>query len=123
MPKRDIPDGWANNGRCPACGAAGLKVTHMLDMADYLSCAKCEISFEVENGGRYVRVKYLPDALEFDCEHTGSRILKSAEKCKDVPDSHSMRQKAGECSDGLLSALSLSKGFRCSYHILNFTNV
>jgi len=65
MPKRDIPDGWVKNGRCPACGAAGLKVTHLPDMADYLTCAKCEISFEVENGGRYVRMKYIPDALEF----------------------------------------------------------
>ncbi len=65
MPKRDIPDGWAKNGRCPACGAAGLKVTHLPDMPDYMSCPKCEISFEVENGGRYVRLKYIPDALEF----------------------------------------------------------
>lgn len=65
MPKRDIPDGWAKSGRCPACGAASLKVTHLPDMADYMSCAKCEISFEVENGGRYVRLKYIPDALEF----------------------------------------------------------
>lgn len=65
MPKRDIPDGWAKNGRCPACGAASLKVTHLPDMPDYMTCAKCEISFEVENGGRYVRLKYIPDALEF----------------------------------------------------------
>jgi len=64
-PKRDIPDGWATNGRCPACGAAGLRVTHLTDMADYMACPKCEISFEVENGGRYVRLKYIPDALEF----------------------------------------------------------
>jgi len=64
-PKRDIPDGWAKNGRCPACGAAGLNVTHLPDMADYMSCTKCEISFEVETGGRYVRLKYVPDALEF----------------------------------------------------------
>jgi hypothetical protein len=64
-PKWDIPDGWAKNGRCPACGAANLKVTHLPDLADYLSCVKCEIAFEVENGGRYIRLKYIPDALEF----------------------------------------------------------
>jgi rubredoxin len=64
-PKRDIPDSWAANGRCPACGAAKLKVTHLPDMPDYMSCPKCEISFEVEDGGRYVRLKYIPDALEF----------------------------------------------------------
>jgi len=65
MPKRDIPESWVKNGRCPACGAANLKVTHLPDMADYMSCTKCEIAFEVENGGRYVRLKYVPDALEF----------------------------------------------------------
>jgi hypothetical protein len=64
-PKWDIPDSWAKNGRCPACGATNLKVTHLPDLADYLSCTKCEISFEVENGGRYIRSKYIPDALEF----------------------------------------------------------
>jgi transcription elongation factor Elf1 len=64
-PKWEIPDSWAKNGRCPACGATNLKVTHLPDLADYLSCAKCEIAFEVENGGRYIRLKYVPDALEF----------------------------------------------------------
>jgi hypothetical protein len=64
-PKWDIPDVWAKNGRCPACGATGLKVTHLPDLADYLSCVKCEITFEVENGGRFIRLKYIPDALEF----------------------------------------------------------
>jgi hypothetical protein len=64
-PKWEIPDSWAKNGRCPACGAMNLKVTHLPDLADYLSCAKCEIAFEVENGGRYIRLKYIPDALEF----------------------------------------------------------
>jgi hypothetical protein len=65
LPKRDIPDSWAKNGRCPACGSSGLKVTHLPDIADYMTCVKCEISFEVENGGRYIRLKYIPDALEF----------------------------------------------------------
>jgi hypothetical protein len=65
MPRRDIPESWVKNGRCPACGAVGLKVTHLLDIPDYLSCTKCEISFEVENGGRYVRLKHVPDELEF----------------------------------------------------------
>ncbi len=64
-PKFDIPDGWVKNGHCPACGASGLKVTHLDDLADYLTCPKCEISFEVETGGRHIRLKYLPDALEF----------------------------------------------------------
>jgi hypothetical protein len=64
-PKQNIPDGWAVNGHCPACGVVGLKVTHLPDIADYLSCQKCEISFEVENGGRYIRLKYIPDTLEF----------------------------------------------------------
>lgn len=34
-------------------------------MADYLFCSQCEISFEVENGGRYIRLKHIPDSLEF----------------------------------------------------------
>jgi len=64
-PKQEIPDSWAKNGRCPACGATNLKVTHLPEIADYLTCTQCEIAFEVEKGGRYVRLKYIPDALEF----------------------------------------------------------
>jgi hypothetical protein len=64
-PKWEIPDSWAKNGRCPACGAMNLKVTHLPDIADYLSCMQCEIAFEVENGGKHIRLKYIPDALEF----------------------------------------------------------
>jgi hypothetical protein len=63
--KWEIPDSWAKNGHCPGCGAAQLKVTHLPDLPDYLSCTKCEIAFEVENEGRYIRLKYIPDALEF----------------------------------------------------------
>ncbi len=62
--KWDIPDQWASNGRCPACGAKPLKVMHLPDLPDYLTCPKCEVSFEVENGGRAIRVKYLPDRFE-----------------------------------------------------------
>jgi hypothetical protein len=78
MPKRDIPYGWVKNGRCPACGAASLKVTHLPDMPDYMTCVKCEISFEVENGGRYVRLKYVPDALEFVEELLRNRWVEAA---------------------------------------------
>ncbi len=63
-PKWEIPDIWAENGHCPACGATNLKATHLPDHPDYLSCARCGISFEVENGGRYIRLKYIPDAYE-----------------------------------------------------------
>ncbi len=65
LPRRDIPESWVKNGRCPACGVANLKLTHLPDIPDYLTCTKCEISFEVENGGRYVRLKHVPDSLEF----------------------------------------------------------
>ena len=63
-PKWEIPDIWAKNGRCPVCGASSLKVTHLPDLPDYLACARCEISFEVENDGMRMRVKYLPDKYE-----------------------------------------------------------
>jgi hypothetical protein len=65
VPKRDIPDVWAKNGRCPACGSTTLKVTHLPDLSDYLSCTQCEIAFEVEVGGRHIRLKYVPDELKF----------------------------------------------------------
>lgn len=64
-PKWDLPDAWAKNGRCPACGAAGLKVTHLPDYPDYLACSRCQISFEVEDGGRLIRLKYIPDEYEY----------------------------------------------------------
>ncbi len=64
-PKWELPDAWAKSGHCPACGATNLKVTHLPDYPDYLSCTHCQVSFEVENGGRLIRIKYLPDEYEF----------------------------------------------------------
>ena len=64
-PKWDLPDVWAKSGHCPACGATNLKITHLPDYPDYLSCAHCQVSFEVENGGRHIRLKYIPDQFEY----------------------------------------------------------
>ncbi len=63
-PKWEIPDAWASNGKCPACGAQRLKSVHLPNFPDYLNCASCEISFEVEDGGRLVHVKYISDKYE-----------------------------------------------------------
>lgn len=63
-PKWEIPDSWAANGRCPVCGAQRLKSVHLPNYPDYLNCAGCELSFEVEDGGRHIHVKYLSDKYE-----------------------------------------------------------
>ncbi|MBI5296311.1 MAG: hypothetical protein HY869_12620 [Chloroflexi bacterium] len=60
-PKRDIPDAWAGNGLCPICGAGGFSVVHLAGYADYFVCKHCELSFEVEQGGKLVRLKHIPD--------------------------------------------------------------
>jgi rubredoxin len=63
-PKWEIPDTWAANGRCPVCGAQRLKVTHLPNYPDYLNCASCELSFDIENGGRRIHIKYLSEKYE-----------------------------------------------------------
>lgn len=60
-PRRDIPDAWAGNGHCPICGAGGLSLVHLAGYADYFVCRHCELSFEVEQGGKLVRLKHIPD--------------------------------------------------------------
>lgn len=60
-PRRDIPDAWAGDGRCPICGANGFSVVHLPGYADYFVCKHCELSFEMEQGGKLVRLKHIPD--------------------------------------------------------------
>ena len=60
-PRRDIPDAWMGNGHCPICGAGGFSVVHLAGYADYFVCKHCELSFEVEQGGKLVRLKHIPD--------------------------------------------------------------
>lgn len=62
---KDIPDAWAEKGTCPACGAKPLKAVHFPDIPDYFSCPKCEMSFEVETNFKAIRVKNIPEKLEF----------------------------------------------------------
>lgn len=63
-PKWEIPDSWAANGRCPVCGVQRLKVVHLPNYPDYLNCASCELSFDVEDGGRHIHIKYLSEKYE-----------------------------------------------------------
>lgn len=63
-PKWEIPDSWAANGRCPVCGAQRLKVVHLPNYPDYLNCASCELSFDAEDGGRHIHIKYLSEKYE-----------------------------------------------------------
>lgn len=63
-PRWEIPDAWAKNGRCLACGVAPLQVVHLPDYPDYLLCARCDLSFEVEKAGGKIRIKNCPERLE-----------------------------------------------------------
>jgi hypothetical protein len=64
MPRWEIPETWAWGGHCPACGARPLQVVHLPDYPDYLICRRCELSFEVEMGGRKIHIKNLPEQFE-----------------------------------------------------------
>ena len=65
LPRKEIPDAWAEKGACPACGAKPLKVVHIPDIPDYFLCPKCELSFELETNCKAIRVKNIPENLEF----------------------------------------------------------
>jgi hypothetical protein len=74
-PRWEIPDAWAKNGHCPACGTMPLQVVHLPDYPDYLLCARCDLSFEVEKGGGKIRIKNCPERLErFESELRNSWV-------------------------------------------------
>jgi hypothetical protein len=77
LPRKDIPDAWAK-GRCPTCGTAPLKVIHLPDSPDYLLCAHCEMSFEVETNGGAIRLKNIPEQLGFVEEELHYRWVQPA---------------------------------------------
>jgi hypothetical protein len=64
-PRKGIPEAWAKTGHCPACGALPLQIVHTSDAPDYLLCPKCELSFEVAENASLIRIKNLPESLEF----------------------------------------------------------
>lgn len=61
-PLWDVPDTWAK-AHCPVCGESVLSVVHLPDFPDYFKCANCEVAFDVERGGRLIRLKYIPEEL------------------------------------------------------------
>lgn len=61
-PLWDIPDAWTK-ARCPVCGEAGLAIAHLPDFPDYFKCANCEVAFDVEVGGKLIRLRYIPEEL------------------------------------------------------------
>ena len=62
-PLWDIPDAWAT-ARCPVCGESVLSITHLPDFPDYFKCANCEVAFDVERGGKLIRLRYIPEELK-----------------------------------------------------------
>lgn len=62
-PLWDIPDAW-DTARCPVCGEAVLSVVHLPDFPDYFKCANCEVAFDVERGGKLIRLRYIPEELK-----------------------------------------------------------
>jgi hypothetical protein len=65
LPRNEIPEAWAGRGHCPACDATPLRVVHLSGSADYLLCARCELSFEVAENGGAIRIKQFSEKLEF----------------------------------------------------------
>jgi hypothetical protein len=64
-PRQNIPDAWAERGRCPLCATPGMHVLHPATGADQLQCAACGVAFEVEDGGARLHVCHWPDSLPF----------------------------------------------------------
>lgn len=65
FPREAIPDSWASRGRCPLCAQASLQVVHLQGSPDYMLCAPCELSFEIEKNSGIIRLKNIPEPLGF----------------------------------------------------------
>jgi len=65
QPRQTIPSIWEERAACPCCLSKRLKIVHLPDGPDYLSCAGCEMAFEVENQGNTIRLKNIPEPLHF----------------------------------------------------------
>lgn len=64
VPRREIPDSWAGKGLCPICRQQGLQVVHLPEYPDYFACRHCELSFELEQAGKLVRLKHIPEDMD-----------------------------------------------------------
>lgn len=64
VPRWEIPDSWAGKGLCPICRQQGLQVVHLPEYPDYFVCRHCELSFELEQGGKLVRLKHIPEDMD-----------------------------------------------------------
>lgn len=77
-PRWEIPNAWLGGGHCPICGGDGLQIYHLKEYPDYFACHCCEISFEVENGGKLVRLKHIPDDMDQVYDHLRFRWVEIA---------------------------------------------
>lgn len=50
-PRKTIEDTFAEGLECAICGAVALKVTHMANLPDYVTCGNCSSVFVLEDGG------------------------------------------------------------------------
>ncbi len=93
IPRQDIPDSWAASGRCPVCANKPIKVIHLQGSPDYLLCARCEASFEVEQNAGLIRLKNIPEQLGFVESELRHRWLQPVDLAKLMENRTAVMQK------------------------------
>ncbi len=53
-PRSTIEDSYASGKRCAICGAGALRVGHVPNLPDYVTCGECSSAFLVEDGGERI---------------------------------------------------------------------
>lgn len=60
---RQLPDLWAEKATCPICNAPRMFILRSPDRNDQMTCKRCGLCFEIEQGGSRLMVTAVPKGL------------------------------------------------------------
>jgi len=86
--RANIPESWADQGKCIWCEKKELHILHPAGMPDQIFCSRCQLGYEIDRASGWVHVVFAPDDLPVECQGTwlpAARIIELSKSRIVVP--------------------------------------
>ena len=80
--RTNIPDAWAEHGKCIWCGGTDLQVQHPAGFPDKVFCGSCQFGYEVDRSSALLHICSLPDSMPADYQDSWLPAVKIIEEAK-----------------------------------------
>lgn len=86
--RTNIPESWADQGKCIWCEKKELHILHPAGMPDQIFCSRCQLGYEIDRDSGWVHVVFTPDDFPVECQGSwlpAARIIELSKSRMESP--------------------------------------